>query len=208
MTNKPLIILGNGGHASVLTEILLAQGQEVIGFTTPTIDQNNFGLSYLGPDEVIYNYDFTKVELVLGLGMLKPSSNREKIFIHFKEKGYTFKSVIHSSAIIAPSVKLAEGVQIMAGTIIQTHTTIADNTIVNTGAIIDHDCQIGPHIHIAPGTKISGAVKVGNSTHIGTGTTIIQGVQIGENCLIGAGSVVVKNIKKNSKVYGVPAKEV
>ena len=208
MTNKPLIILGNGGHASVLTEILLQQGHTIIGFTTPTIEQNNFGLTYLGPDEVIDHYSNEEVELVLGLGMLGPSSVREKMFIHFKEKGYFFKTIIHSATIISPSVKLAEGVQIMAGAIVQTQTTIADNTIVNTGALIDHDCQIGAHVHIAPGTKISGAVQIKNSTHIGTGTTIIQGIQIGRNCLIGAGSVVVKNISDNLKAFGVPAKEV
>lgn len=206
--NKSLIILGNGGHASVLTEILLAQGQKIIGFTAPVAEENSFGLSYLGSDEMIYSYNTSEVELVLGLGMIKPSSVREKIYAHFKNKGYIYKSVIHPLAIIAQSVHLGEGVQIMAGAIVQTHTTIADNTIINTGALIDHDCQIGSHIHIAPGTKISGAVHIGHSTHIGTGTTIIQGVQIGEGCLIGAGSVVVKNIKDNVKAFGVPAKEV
>lgn len=206
--SKPLIILGNGGHASVLTEILLAQGYEIIGFTIPNIETNNFGLKYLGPDETIYSYNPNDIELVLGIGMLGPSSIREKLFNHFKEKGYSFQTIIHYSAIISPSVKIAEGVQIMAGTIIQTCTTIADNTIVNTGAIIDHDGQIGAHVHIAPGTKISGAVQIGNSTHIGSGTTVIQCIKIGENCLIGAGSAVVKNIGDNVKAFGVPAKEV
>lgn len=206
--NKPLIILGNGGHASVLTEILLAQEYRIIGFTTPTCEYNHFGLNYLGTDEIIYKYNPAEVELVLGIGMLKPSSSREKMFIHFKESGYSFNSVIHPSAIISPSAQLSEGVQIMAGVIIQTCATIADNTIVNTGAIIDHDSQIGAHVHIAPGTKISGAVQIGNSTHIGTGTTIIQGIHIGEKCLIGAGAVVVKNIADNVKAFGVPAKEV
>lgn len=206
--NKPLIILGNGGHASVLTEILLEQEYKILGFTTPTCEHNHFGLNHLGTDEVIYKYNSSEVDLVLGLGMLKPTSVREKIFLHFKEKGYSFNSVIHPSAVISPSAQLAEGVQIMAGAIIQTCTTIADNTIVNTGAIIDHDGQIGAHVHIAPGTKISGAVQVGDSTHIGTGTTIIQGIHIGEKCLIGAGAVVVKNIPNNVRVFGVPAKEV
>jgi len=206
--NKPLIILGNGGHASVLMEILLAQGREILGFTTPSVEENQFGLSYLGPDDAIFQYNQGEVELVLGLGMLGPHSLREKIFQQLKKHGYSFSSVIHPSIIVAPSVQLGEGVQLMAGAIVQTNSVIADNTIVNTGALIDHDCQIGAHVHIAPGTKISGAVQIGDSTHIGTGTTIIQGIEIGRGCLLGAGSVVVKNIESNSKAYGVPAKEV
>lgn len=206
--SKPLILLGNGGHASVLTEILIANGNKIIGYTAPIAEANHFGLAYLGTDDVIAHYKPSEIELVLGLGMLAPFSVREKMFINFKEKGYSFKTVIDPSAILSPSIKLAEGVQIMAGVIIQTATVVADNTIVNTGAIIDHDGQIGAHVHIAPGTKISGAVQIGNSTQIGTGTTIIQGIQIGEGCLIGAGSVVVKNINNYVKAFGVPAKEV
>lgn len=206
--NNPIIIIGNGGHASVLTEILLAQGEKILGFTAPVLEKNCFNLPYLGMDEIIQNYPTTEVELVLGLGMIQPSPWREKIFNHFRGMGYQFKSIIHRSAIIAPSVKLGQGVQIMAGAIVQTNTTIADNTIINTGTLIDHDCQIGPQIHIAPGTRISGNVHIQEGTHIGTGATIIQGVHIGANCLIGAGAVVVKNIKNNVKALGVPAKEV
>lgn len=206
--NKRVIIIGNGGHASVLTEILLQQQVDIIGFTAPTKQENEFQLVYLGDDEAIKNYSSDDVALVMGLGMIRPKSWREKIYCAFKEQGYSFLTVVHPSAIVAPSVYLGEGVQVMAGAIIQTNTKIADNTIVNTGAIVDHDGQIGLHVHIAPGTKISGNVSIGNSTHIGTGTTIIQGIDIGERTLIGAGSVVVKNIGADAKAFGVPAKEV
>ncbi|WP_312504885.1 acetyltransferase [Lysinibacillus sp.] len=206
--SKPIIIIGNGGHASVLTEILVSQRERILGFTAPTIEKNSFSIPYLGNDEVIFNYSASDVELVLGIGMTRPSSLREKIFHNFYNKGYHFKSIIHPSAIIAPSVKLGQGVQIMAGVIIQTNTTIADNNIINTGALIDHDCQIEQHVHIAPGTKLSGTVYVRQGAHIGTGATIIQGMEIGSNCLIGAGSVVVKNIADGMTAFGVPAKEV
>lgn len=206
--NKPLIILGNGGHASVLVEILMSQGETILGYTAPKEEANLFNLTYLGDDKIVQNYNNADVELVIGLGMIKPSPVREEIFLRFQKDGYKFKSIIHPSVIIAPSVKLGEGVQIMAGAIIQTNTIIADNTIINTGTLIDHDCQIDAHVHIAPGTKISGAVNIQKGTHIGTGVTIIQGIQIGESSLIGAGAVVVKDIQSNVKAFGVPAKEV
>lgn len=206
--NKPFIIIGNGGHASVLTEILIAQGKEILGFTAPTKENNPFCLAYLGPDEHVLQYDVSEVDLVLGIGMVQPNSLREKIFRYFSHKGYRFKSVIHPSAIIAPSVVLGEGVQIMAGSIVQTNAVIADNTIINTGAQIDHDCIIEKHVHIAPGTILSGAVRIGESTHVGTGAVVIQNISIGSKCLIGAGTVVVKDIDHNKIAFGVPAKEV
>lgn len=206
--NKPVIIIGNGGHASVLTEILIQQQIQIIGFTAPYFMENQFALEYLGMDEVIKNYNQHEIELVLGIGMLGPNSFREKLFMQFKQWGYSFKTIIHSSAILAPSVELEEGVQVMAGAILQTHVKIADNTIVNTGVIIDHDCKIAEHVHIAPGSKISGNVHIDTSTHIATGVTIINGIKIGSSSLVGAGAVVVKHVSSNKKVYGVPAKEV
>lgn len=206
--NKPIIIIGNGGHASVLTEILHTQNQKIIGFTAPELEGNFLNLPYLGTDEIILNYHPSEVELVLAIGMVKPSLSREKIFSSFSQLNYHFKTIIHPSAIIASTVKLDRGVQIMAGAIIQTNTEIADNSIINTGALIDHDCQIGPHVHISPGVTLSGNVRIHKGTHIGTGVTIIQGIEIGENCLIGAGAVVVKDIANDKKAFGVPAKEV
>lgn len=206
--NKSLIIIGNGGHASVLTEMLLMQDEKIIGFTAPNVEDNSFQLRYLGPDDIVLQYDKSEIELVLGIGMVGPNSLRAKIYQHFTQLGYHFKSVIHSTAIIAPSVTLGEGIQMMARTIAQTNVKIADNTIINTGAQIDHDCMIGEHVHIAPGTVLSGVVTIGEGTHIGTGVTVIQNIAIGKNCLIGAGAVVVKNVADNKTAYGVPAKDV
>lgn len=206
--SKPLIIIGNGGHASVLTETLLLQNEIILGFTAPIVEKNGFQLSYLGTDEIIKNYMPTEIELILGIGSIGSSSLRKKIYNQFISLNYHFKSVIHPSAILAPSVQLGKGVQVMAGAILQTNTNIADNSIINTGVIIDHDCTIESHVHIAPGCKLSGGVHIQSGTHIGTGAAVIQGIHIGSNCLIGAGAVVVKNIQDNLKVIGVPAKEV
>lgn len=208
MNNKPIIIIGNGGHASVLTEILQMQCREIIGFTAPSKQRNILGLTYLGDDEIILNFDKNEINLVLGLGSIHISQIRNECYSHFKRLGYNFDSIIHPNTIISPTVKLSEGVQVMAGAIIQTHTTVADNTIINTGTKVDHDCIIGAHVHLAPGVTISGNVKVGDNCHIGVASTIIQGISIGEKCLIGAGAVVVSNIANEKKVIGVPAKEV
>lgn len=83
--NKQTIIIGNGGHASVLTEILLAQSINIIGFTAPQREQNNFNLPYLGTDDVVQNYQPAEIELVLGVGMIRPSPLRKKSFITFKK---------------------------------------------------------------------------------------------------------------------------
>ncbi len=206
--SKPIIIIGDGGHASVIAETLISQRRDIMGYTAPREEKDFLNLPYLGTDNVIATYNPDEVELVLGLGTITVSSIRKMVFEQFKSKGYLFANVIHATAIVSSSVQIGQGIQVMAGAILQTNVSIADNTIINTGSIVDHDCIIGSHVHLAPGSTLSGGVRIGDSCHIGTGTSIIQGVTIGTETMAGAGSVVVKNIGDRKTVYGVPAKEV
>lgn len=51
-------------------------------------------------------------------------------------------------------------------------------------------------------------IKVGNNVFIGIGAVILGGVTIGDNCIVGAKSVVTKNVRSNTCVAGIPAKEI
>ncbi|MFD2705615.1 acetyltransferase [Salibacterium lacus] len=201
----PVIIIGNGGHARVLVSILDDQGYYILGYTAP--QEEGSRLTYLGEDDVIESYDPNDIMLVNGVGSTKIPELRKQLFEYFKHKGYQFLSVIHNSAIISSSVQLGEGVQIMAGSVLQPESSIGHNSIVNTKASVDHDCRIGSHAHLAPGVVLSGEVIIGDQSLIGTGTSVIHEVKIGHSTIIGAGSVVVQNVSDNKKVYGVPAKE-
>ncbi|MCJ8007607.1 acetyltransferase [Lederbergia wuyishanensis] len=200
MTNRPVIIIGNGGHAGVLTEILIQQNRTIIGFTAPEKQGNRFGISYLGSDEIINTYDCEEIELILGIGSVNVTEIRAIKFKEFKEKGFNFATVIHESSIISPSAILGEGVHVMAGSVIQSFVNISDNTIINTSSSIDHDSYIGKHSHIAPGAILSGGVKVGELSHIGAGSIIIQNIQIGSHVMVRAGVLVKQHVPDHSKI--------
>lgn len=207
----PVIIIGGGGHAKVLVSTLLFLGREIIGFTEADEQkqgQNLAGVPIIGNDDTILQYKPDQIELINGIGSVNLPVKRMEIYNRYKGLGYKFASVVHPSALLEKDTKISEGVQIMAGAIVQTGCTIGENTIINTGAILDHDCIIGAHVHIAPGVTLSGGVHIDSMSHIGTSATIIQGIKIGKNCLIGAGSIVVKDIPSGSKIVGVPAREI
>ncbi|MDZ5471965.1 acetyltransferase [Bacillus sp. 31A1R] len=208
MTNKPVIIIGNGGHARVLNEILFTKDIKVLGYTAPEEGINYYNLPYLGDDSTICTYSQDSVLLVNGIGSVSDTSLRAKLFNEFKSQGYFFLSLIHSSAIISSLAELGEGVQILAGVVIQPFAKIDDNTIINTSSVIEHDCTVGKHCHIAPGSVLSGNAYIAQGSHIGTGSIIIQNIKIGNNSLVGAGSLVIKDVLDNKVVYGIPAKEV
>ncbi|GED67585.1 pilus assembly protein [Brevibacillus reuszeri] len=203
---KPIIVLGGGGHAKVVMEVLQLRNQEIIGFTDPLTESTILGISWLGNDEIVNTYSPEDILLVNGLGSVCNNTRRKRLFHFWKEKGFSFANVIHPSAIVSTNAILDEGVQIMAGAVIQAGVRTGSNSIINTRAAVDHDTSIGKHVHIAPGVTLSGGIIIEDDTHVGTGAVVIQGLTIGRNSMVAAGAVVVKDVPADSKVAGVPAR--
>jgi sugar O-acyltransferase (sialic acid O-acetyltransferase NeuD family) len=205
----PVIVLGSGGHAKVLIDILRINNIKIIGTVSPISGELNerLRIPWLGDDDAILQYSVDSVLLVNGIGSVGSTLKRRQLFEKFKSLNYNFSNVIHPSAILASDIILEEGIQLMAGVVVQTGSHIGRNSIVNTGAIIDHNCWIGEHVHIAPRGTLSGGVFIGNGVHIGTGASIIQNIRIGTNSIIGAGAVVTSNISEGVIAKGIPAKE-
>lgn len=209
---KKYIVIGAGGHARVLQDILSLKSLEIIGFTD--INPVNHGLKIggsivIGNDDIIFNYPADSLYLVNGLGSLPDDDGKhQRLYEYFKKLGYSFASLLHPSVVISQEVLIAEGVQVMAGAVVQTGSTLDENCIINTGAIIDHDCHIAKHVHIAPGAVLSGGVKVGKAVFIGAGAVVIPGVKIAAKSIVAAGAVVCCDVLEGKMVRGVPAREV
>lgn len=204
---KPILVLGGGCHAKVVVDALLMQDCEVLGVLDPhPKNADILGIPVLGGDECITQYSPESVLLVNGVGATRSNRDRASLYKRFKEMGYHFASVIHPSAQVSRNVRLDEGVQVMAGSVVQVGCHLGENSIVNTRASVDHDCIIAPHVHLAPGVVLSGAVKVGRWSHVGTGASVIQNIVIGEDVLIGAGAVVIRNVEDSVTMVGVPAR--
>lgn len=203
--NKPLTIIGSGGHAGVLVDILKKQELCPEYLLSPDRGPLRYvfdSINQLYCDDDLLAFNSASILLVNGIGSLPGNHLRKSLGDYFSNKGFSYKTVVSDSAMVSPYASLGEGVQVMAGAIIQAGAIIGNHTIVNTGAIIDHDCQIGCYNHIAPGATLSGQVVTGDCVHIGTGANVIQSISIGENSVLGAGSIVTKSLGENAKAFG------
>lgn len=203
--SRPIILLGAGGHAKVLLSLLKLLNYPVMGVCAPELVESGItcwrGVRVLGDDSCIRNYTPQEVALVNGIGQGVASSARSQIFKNFKNSGYFFPCLVHPAAYLDPTANLGEGVQIMAGAIIQPDVTIGANSIINTGASIDHDCSLSMDVHIAPGAILCGNIIIEESVFIGSGAVLGQGLKIGKGSVIGAGVSLVRDLPDNSKVY-------
>lgn len=204
---KNIIIIGAGGHASVIIDIIESMrnvGHEVRiqGLLDDRKDITEF-MGYKILDKInnapLYNYKDTEFVIAIGNNRI-----RKEIAKKFNELKYF--TAIHPTALIGSNVNLKSGTVVMPRAIINANTYIGSHVIINSGSIVEHDNVIDDFAHISPGTTLCGGVTVGESTHIGANSTVIPCKKIGSNSVIGAGSVVVNDIISNVVAVGIPAK--
>jgi sugar O-acyltransferase (sialic acid O-acetyltransferase NeuD family) len=211
--DRTCVILGAGGHARVLLDILLgAGGVRVDGLLDPDRrlwGTTSFGVPILGGDELIPELASRGVgSFVVGVGGVGDNRPRQRLFDVAIAQRLQPLTVIHSAAVYSPRAVIGAGCQLLPGSIVNTGATLGVNVIVNCGAIVEHDCQIGDHAHVASGARMASAVRVGAGAHVGAGATIRQGIAIGAGAIVGAGAVVVKDVSPGQTVVGVPARPV
>lgn len=209
LIDRPVIVVGVGGHAKVVLASLLALDTRVVALVDANprlIGTELLGCRVAGSDDSVFDHDPNDVLLVNGVGSIDRPIARYNVFQRMKDKGYRFATVVDPHAIICSDVGLGEGSQVMAGAVIQPGCRLGVNSIVSTRAALDHDCVIGAHAHVAPGAVVSGGVSVGDFAHVGAGAVVRQGISVGQRALIGIGAAVVSDVAANVTVVGVPAR--
>ncbi len=206
-----VILVGGGGHARQIIEIIMARATyHIAGITDNNPRKKKMlvdGIPVIGNDKILQAY-FEKgiKQAFISLGSTDDTGLRISLYKMLKEIGFTLINVIHPSAIVSPLASMGTGNAIMAGSIINAHVKLADNCIINTGAIVEHDCVIQNHVHIATGAKLAGAVTVQEGSHVGIGALVKQGVTIGRQVIVGAGALVLEDIPDRVVCAGIPAK--
>ncbi|HMM07361.1 MAG TPA: acetyltransferase [Clostridiales bacterium] len=194
---KNVIILGAGGHARVIADIIIKSGETLLGFLDDGIEGEVMGLPILGKISDLENYE--DASFVIGIGNGK---TREQIAEKHSVNWYT---AIHPNAVIGCDVTIDEGTVVMAGAVINTGACIGRHCIINTSAVVEHDNIIEGFTHISVGAKLAGMVHIGKRVWVGIGAIVNHNLSICDNCIIGAGAVVIKNVMNPGVYIGIPA---
>ena len=155
-------------------------------------------------DKVKEVFNTLSDEFSLGIGT--PRFRKELSDKFIKSGGKLISVISENSKVGSFDVEIANGVTIMAGTVITSSIKIGKGSLLNLSCTVGHDCMLGEFVELSPNVSISGHCKIGDLTSIGTGAIVIPKVTIGKNCVIGAGTVVTKDVPDNCVVVGVPGK--
>lgn len=199
------VILGGGGHAKVVLDILGRAGEiEIVGFTSTAGSAETLcGYSCIGTDAVL---DELFVSGVRSAFVAIGENNRRKACLNsLRERGFNLINAISKDSVISRYATLGRGIAVMPGAVINAGARLEDGVIVNTNACVDHDCILGSFVHIGPGTTVTGCVRIGEGSLLGAGSSVIPGITVGCWTVIGAGAAVVADLPDHVVAAGVPA---
>lgn len=200
-----LAVLGSGGHAKVVIEAALARAPErqiiLLDDSPAALGKHIFGIGVSGTRDDLDS--LRDVAVALGIG---DNRARFELLRWLGERGKRLETLVHPSAVVAPSVDLGAGAFVGAGAVIIGEARIGAGAIINTCASVDHDCAIAEAAHIAPGVRLCGNVEVGERTLLGVGTAVRPGIKIAADVVAGAGSVIVRDIRGPGTYVGNPAR--
>ncbi|RMD85132.1 MAG: acetyltransferase [Candidatus Dadabacteria bacterium] len=197
---EELIVIGAGGHASVVIDAVEKQGRySIVGIVDKSKRGEYLGYDILGDETALTGYPETYLVIAIGDNWIRKN-------ISDRVRGFPFATIIHPSANIARDVKIGHGTVVLPGATVNTGATIGRHCIINTGAIIEHDCIVEDYAAVQPGAVLGGNSTLGLCSVIGIGASVIHGINIGDNSVIGAGSTVISDIESSVVAYGTPAK--
>ncbi len=200
---KDVIIVGAGGHAKVVADIIIKSGDKLIGFLDDNIECGSSILEdykVLGKTELIASKEYENTYFIIGIG---DNFVRKSFYENYRVKYYT---AIHPTAVIGKGVSIGEGSCVMAKACINAGAFVGVCSIVNTNAVIEHDDRIRNFVHISPSATICGSVDIGDLTHIGAHATVRNNVVISEEVVVGMSATVVDDIFDKGVYVGTPAR--
>jgi sugar O-acyltransferase (sialic acid O-acetyltransferase NeuD family) len=200
-----LLLIGAGGHGSVVADAALTMGTwDSIHFVDDRSDVRDVvGLPIVGAVSDLERLARSHSHAVVALGNVRL---RLEMLERCRALGYELPAIVHRSAVVSPFATLGPGSVVFAQAAVNPRTSIGRGSIVNTGATVDHDCELGEGVHICPGVHIAGNVNIGARSWIGIGTSVKHGIRIGSDVTIGAGAAVVSDIGAGVTAVGVPAR--
>lgn len=166
--NKKVIVIGAGGHAKVIGEIIENNNDILIGY----LDDKQKDKNIIGKISDIskLHKDNEEIEFIIAIGN---NEIRNKIYADNPKLNY-YKA-IHPSAIISKSATIGEGTAIMANVVLNTNSSIGKNCIINTSSVVEHDCIVEDGAHISYCVTLGAGSKIGKGTYIDIGAIVARG---------------------------------
>lgn len=137
---KKYILIGNGGWAKVVAELIHIQQGEIV-------ETYNSHLDY-------HPHQHPEAEAVIAIGNNEIRKMVATLLQH------PMATLVHPRAYVSPSATIHPGTIILANAVIQAEAVIGQGSIIHSLVTIDHEATIEDFVSIYPGSFIGSQARV------------------------------------------------
>lgn len=207
---KKILIVGAGGFGREILSWVKdtfegKDGFEIVGFLdadSHVLDNYECPFPILGDPSTYQPRPDDQFVCALGQPKIKL-----KVCKDLKDKGGSFLTLIHPTAVVGDRCTFGEGCVLCPGAVITTDVTLGDFVIINAQATVGHDASIGDGSTLSGHADVTGFAQLGEGVFMGSHACVLPNAKIGDYATVGAGSVVLRKVKPHTTVMGVPAKK-
>ena len=203
-----IIIVGAGGFGrEVLQWVRDAwpeQTSRIAGFLSADrsqLENHDYPLDIIAdPDR----YEPTPGDgLLLAIGIPEV---RRRVAQALKSRGAEFLTLIHPTAIVAPTASIGAGSILCPYAIVSDAAQVGSCVLLNYHSSLGHDASAGDYAVLSPYAAIGGNAHIEADVFMGLHASVGPGKRIGVRSKVSANSCALADAPADSIIYGVPGR--
>lgn len=161
-----LIILGAGGYGRTIADVAAQTGAyEMISF----LDDNSQAEDVIGK---CLDFSAHADENTIFYPAFGNNEGRVSWLKRLSENGCKVATIIHPTAYVSPTVRIAGGVMILPHAIVNTGCELKTGCIINCGSIVDHGCVLEEGVHVCLGAIVKAENRIPRCMKIEAGEIV------------------------------------
>lgn len=141
--------------------------------------------------------------LLLAIGIPR---TRRRVAEALESRGAVFLTLIHPTAIVAPSATIGASSILCPHAIVSDSAQLGRHVLLNYYSSLGHDASAGNFAVLSPYAAIGGDAHVEEDVFMGMHASVGPGKRVGARSKVSANSCALADAPADSIVFGVPAK--
>lgn len=141
--------------------------------------------------------------LVMAIGL---AGVRRRVAEDLLARGAEFLTLVHPTAIVAPTATIGAGSVVCPGAIVSDSARLGRFGLVNYHTSLAHDATVGDFAVLSPYATLAGGARIADDVFLGLHASVGPGVSIGPRSKVAANSCALTDAPADSLVVGVPGR--
>ena len=207
-TARRIILVGAGGFGREVLhwarEAWPDRASRIVGFLSAdchALDRHDCGLGIIADPNAYQPQADDAFLLSIGIPEV-----RRRVAESLQSRGGVFLTLIHPTAIVAPTASIGSGSIICPHAIVSDAARVGTFGLLNYHSSLGHDASAGDYAVLSPYAALGGCAHIGDDVFMGMHASVGPGKRIGARSKVSANSCALVDAPADSIIYGVPGR--